>query len=144
MFDRTVSVFNYHKADGKWYVSVIKGCSLVDTYSSSRGGYGVGNTGSANIHFHCSKNQVFKIGSIRKKYVDPLTYQGKDDVSKVLTFTPEKDFVAVDVAIEDKVISDSDYENGLYDFMNKNLDSVHMITNAAWYNLLPHFVVGTK
>ena len=146
MFDRTVTLYNYHKSDGKWYGSIISGCSLTDTYSSSKSGYGVGNTGSANIHFHCSKNKVFRTSTGAKTYVDPLVYQGKaaNAVSGFLTFTPEVDFVVIDESVVDTGISDSAYESGFYDFMNRKLDNVHMITNAAFYNLLPHFVVGTK
>ena len=144
MFDRTVTLFNFHKSDRKWYSTVVKGCSLSDTYSSSKGGYGTANTGSANIHFHCSKSQVFRCGGKTKKYLDPMIYQKTENVGKYLTFTPEVDFVVIDEAVTDTGINDGDYENGFYHFMNEHLDNVHMITNSAWYNLLPHFVVGTK
>ena len=144
MFDRTVTLFNFHESDKKWYGSVIKKCSLADTYSSSKNGYGYNNAGSANIHFHCSKDKIFNTTRGTKMYLDPMEYQKKEFVGKYLTFNPERDFVVIDVEVEDAVVDDSDYENGFYDFMNRNLDNVHMITNAAWYNLLPHFVVGTK
>ena len=46
------------------------------------------------------------------------------------------------------VIADEDYtsrtNNGFYDYLNKKMDNVFLITSVGSYTLIPHFEIGGK
>ena len=142
MFDRTITLYNYKKSDKMWYGTVIRGCTLVATDSSADSSRGTGSTSTVNIHVHCTKNQ--KLRTANKTFVPPKEFQQLESVTNAFTFTPEKDFMVVGKAMDELEISDAQFENGLYNIVNHSVDDVYMVTNATWYSLLPHFVVGGR
>ena len=147
MFDRTVTLFNFLKSDGKWYSTVIKNCTLEDTESSSDSARGRNSTSNVRIHLHCNSQQVFKTTRGNIPYVPTKEYQNLTAVSgrvKGLTFTPEVDFLVVGKEMKENAVLDDNYENGFYNYVNKTVDDVYMVTNSTWYSLLPHFVVGGR
>ena len=145
MFDRTITLYNYRKSERIWYGTVINGCTLVATESSSDSARGVGSTSSVNIHVHTKPDRTVLSASGGVKVVVPSKeYQSLATVVDEITFTPEVDFIVVDRAMENLVETDEDYENGFYHYVNNTIDNVFMVTNATWYNLIPHFVVGGR
>lgn len=145
MFDRTITLFNYRKEDATWYGTIINGCTLTATDSTSNTARGMSNSSNVNIHVHCNADKTLKTASGGvKRYVSPKEFQRLYSVTDEFTFTPEVDFIVIDTAMVSLVVGDNDFENGFYHYMNHAYDNVFMITNAAWYNLIPHFVVGGR
>lgn len=142
MFDRVITLYNFRKSNKTWYGTVISGCTLVATESSADSSRGTGSTSNVNIHVHCTINK--KLRTANKTFVSPKEYQTLDSVDGSFTFTPEKDFMIVGKEMTDLVVNDEDFENGFYSFINHTVDDVYMVTNATWYSLLPHFVVGGR
>ncbi len=145
MFDRTITLYNFKKADGMWYGNVIEGCTLTSTDSLSNTARGMNNSGNLSIHIHCNSDKTLKnsSGALRRA-VPPKEYQSLHSVVNEITFTPEVDFIVADRAMNELMVSDDSFENGFYNYMNQKYDDVYMITNATWYNLIPHFVLGGR
>ena len=147
MFDRTVTLFNYMKSTGKWYSTVIRNCTLEAEESSSDSTRGTNSTSNVRIHLHCDRNKVFQTERGAVPYVPTKDYQTlTPSGSSVygLTFTPERDFLVVGKEMTVSAVPDADYESGFYHYVNDLEDDVYMITNATWYSLIPHFVVGGR
>lgn len=143
MFDRTVTLYNFKKSDGKWYRTVFDKCTLTDTNSLSNTATGLQNGANLNIHFRCGKDKVMRNRGAKKTFYAPKEYQKLDNPFYAITFTEESDFIVIGETNEDAV-PDDEYESGFYHYMNDNYDNVYMITNWAFYTLLPHFVVGGR
>lgn len=143
MFDRTVTLFNYRKKDGKWYSTVFRNCSLNTQNSLSKTTMGVTNASSMNINFRCDKEKNMRNEGVKKKFYTPKEYQELSSVSKAITFTPEVDFMIIG-EVKVNGVSENDYESGFYHYMNDEYDEVYMVTNYALYTLLPHLSVGGK
>ena len=147
MFDRVVTLYNFKKAEHTWFGTVIRGCSLEATESSADSSRGTGSTGNVRIHFHCNKDKVFSTDEGSVPYVSTKEFQELPVIGtrmQGLTFTPERDFMVVDDELTNLVVDDDEYENGFYHYCNDRMDHVYMVTNATWYSLIPHFVVGGR
>lgn len=145
MFDRTITLYNYKRSEATWRGNVINGCTLVATESASDNTRGTGSTSNVNIHVHCNPDRTVKTqaGAV-KRFIPPKEYQSLNAIVNEVTFTPEVDFIVVDRAMDELTVDDTNFENGFYHYMNNTYDNVFMVTNATWYNLIPHFVVGGR
>lgn len=144
MFDRTVTLYNYRKSEHMWYATVVRNCSLTMTDSLSLSTSGAGNSSSANIVFHCDKDKNLSHVYAPTKVVLPKAYQNLPSAAGYATFTPESDFMVVDYEAEESSVDDLEYDSGFYHYMNDKYDNVYMITDYAFFNLLPHFNVGGR
>lgn len=140
MYDKTITVFNYHKKSGKWFPTVISNVNLLVNDSRSLTSNGINNANSTEIIVNCLPDKTIN----RKKYLSPKQFAKCDEPDRYITFTPESDFF-YDGAWEDNGdIVDDDYDEGFYHAMNDEYDEVHMITYATFFSLLPHFEIGGK
>lgn len=84
-----------------------------------------------------------------KKYLQPKEWQAqtRESLEETVTFA-EGDFF-VEGEYSEQVVKDDDYDTrvcrGFYDYMNKKIDNVFLITNIGGpYTLIPHFEIGGK
>ena len=152
MHDSTVTLFNGHERRGVllWYPTVFTGVTLTET----RGDTATPDAGTVSadtveiiIRTAADKTSRTPSGTIRQ-YAGPKEYAALADPSGYFTFTPQRDFIAVgDLSaaypepVEDEAEDDF---HGFYHAMSKTRDRVYLVTDAAFFSLLPHFEVSGR
>lgn len=145
MHDQTITLFNYSDSENAWRVTVIDGCYFYVTSALLPSTNGLGNSDNSCLIIYTEKDA--SINGL--KYLKPKEYQ-RSDKAGCFTMKPETDFFLCGAweGFEDEIpqlISDDEFENGFYDFMNDNYDDVLMIQSAVHYSsLIPHFEVVGK
>lgn len=142
MYDRTITVFNFH--DGMWYPSVISAVNLLDSKSRNASVNGCQNTDAVEIIIHCAPDKSIDTSAGRKSYTGPKAYAKLTKPEEFITFQPECDFIYDGEWAELSPVSDDDYDEGLYHALNEKHDGIYMITSAAFFGLLPHFEIGGR
>ena len=98
------------------------------------------NGDTVKMLIQSDKEQQIRTTDGLKRYAQPNMFKGSDEI----TFNLAKDFFYVGDWNDVKTVSDSDYENGLYNAMNDAYDVVYLISSCAFYSLLPHFEIGGR
>ena len=140
MFDRTITLFNFRKADNRWHTIRFEGVNVIELDASAATTQGTNNSDAVEIILHCTPGM--KAGEYQ--YVPPKAYQALEDVSECFTLTPEVDFIAIGDNLSETPVPEDDYDEGLYHAMNEANDGVYMISSATWFSLLPHFEIGGR
>ncbi|MCD8371793.1 MAG: hypothetical protein LUD27_00635 [Clostridia bacterium] len=144
MYDHTLTVFNYHAASDKWYLSVISGADLIAAEAKSNTANGINNTDAVNAIIHSTADKVIATTAGSKSYTRPKAYAACNNPAKMITFNPECDFIYDGEWADLTPISDDDYDSGLYHSLNDKYDGVYLINSATFYSLLPHFEIGAR
>ena len=140
MFDRKVTLFNYHAATKQWYTTVFDGVDLQVVAAKSATQQGETNGSSVDLMINVEPDKSYD----GKQYMGPKAYSVTGTPADCFTFTPETDFfMEGDNSIAEPV-SEDDYESGYYHEMNNAHDGVHMVVSAAFYSLIPHFEIGGR
>ena len=169
MYDRTITVFNHH--NGVWYPHVIRNADLIATQSKGRTAmFNETNADSVEIivRFRKARGRVvdgdgnaivdrllnvlvwgapftaIETDAGRMRYLPPKAFSACNDPADSITFQPETDFLLDGEWPDAEPIPDSDYDNGLYNYLNEERDGVYMLTHATQYRLLPHFEIGGR
>ncbi len=83
-----------------------------------------------------------------KKYLLPKQWekQTNDMLAKTMTFNDRDgfDFFAVGDCEITEPVSDEDYLDGFYDYMNDKYDEVYAITSVSKFTVIPHFEITGK
>ena len=144
MYNKTITLFNYHKATGNWFLSVIPNVSFINSDSSAASKDGLNNTGILRLSIHSTKDkQVHTLDGL-KSYTGTKSYAKSETPSRVLTFAPETDFIYDGVWSDLSPISDDEYDSGLYHEMNNSYDGVYLVQSVTFYELIPHFEIGGR
>ena len=144
--DVTVTLFNFHKATGKWDPTEFHNVSL----TAVRADTGKADTGTVNadmveIIIRTAADKSNTECGVTVRYVGPKEYAALESPVGYFTFTPEQDFFYVgSVMATSYPEEDYDDDNGFYHFMNKNHDGVYMIQSSTFYSLIPHFEIGGR
>ncbi len=144
MFTETFTLFNFCKATGLWYLSVISGAILDVDMMKNHGGNGLSNGEDIFILVKCGADRTMPTEDGSRAYLGPKAYAKCESPESYYTFTPECDFVYHGIWESLDTIDDDDYESGLYHYLNNEYDDIHMISNAKFYGLLPHWEIGAK
>lgn len=141
MFDKTVTLFNYHASTKRWHITTLQGVNFNDNRAAKATQQGVtnGDTVSLLLPVDISGGSISYEG---KLYVKPKEYAALDNPADVFTLTPETDFFVVGNCRFNTPIDESEYMDGFYTEMNAELDDVYLITSAAFFSLIPHFEIG--
>lgn len=144
MFQNIITVFNYHKASGKWYPSVISGADLIADKASTHTVDGLNNADTAAILIQSCpcRNIITSMGP--KQYVGPKEYAACGNPAEVITFKPECDFIYDGVWPDLTPVTEDDYDEGFYHAVNDGHDGVYMISSAAYFSVIPHFEIGGR
>ena len=132
MYDKTVTVFNKYtdKNDAiYWYPHVISGVTLITDKAANIAKTGLGERVVCNL-----------------SYLTPKVWKTAENKEGSITFSTGDIFLEGEYP--ETVIADEDYTSrtnkGFYDYLNKKMDNVFLITSVGSYTLIPHFEIGGK
>ena len=145
MFTDTITVFNSYVDSLKnvtWYPTVIHGVNLLIDKAAIVAKYGAESKDNAllNIHYKTVDVEIMVDG---KPYLPPKEWerQTNDKLAESITFASgvDFDFFMLGEYPTTEPISDDDYIDGFYDYVNDEYDFVFAITSVAKYTAIPHF-----
>ena len=141
MFTDVVTVFNFHKATGKWYPTVFKDVELqVDTASDVVTPGKTNNSDIATLLINTKRDK--SVGS--KTYLGPKAFAQCPDPEAHFTFLSERDFFIEGEWPNLEPVLDEDYDSGFYHEVNEAHDGVYAVKSAAFLGLIPHFEIGGR
>ena len=146
MFADTVTVFNRYvsRLGDMWYPTVIHGVNLLIDKAAIMAKYGAESKDNAilNVRYHILDNTKM-VGN--KPYFPPKEWerQTNDKLPETITFTSgvDFDFFMLGEYPTIEPISDDDYIDGFYNYVNDEYDFVFAITSVAQYSAIPHFEI---
>ncbi len=150
MYDKTITLFNYHKQTDSWRTTVFTGVDLVETVGANATRQGHTNSDAVELLINMNKDTPIVTPTdtagvtVSKQYLPPKAYAALSDPVNHFTFTPEHDFFREGNHYSAEPISDADYEDGLYSDINTGFDGVYMVSSAAYFSLIPHFEIGGR
>lgn len=145
MYKDTITLFNFHKATGMWYPTVIYGADIGANSASSSTKSGKNNADAVEIILHCKADKsIISASGEEKSFLDAKAYEKCENPAVHITFSPECDFIYAGEWQGGKSLLENDYEAGFYHAMNEEHDGVYMISSAEFFGLLPHFEIGGK
>ena len=140
MYIDTITLFNYH--NGEWYPTVLNNVDLNADKAAILARYGASSSDRAKLHvaYRISNGEI-KIGNYT--YVRPENYNGE---SGTITFADGLEFSFFSSFAWDgeAVISDNDYEQGFYNYLNSLSGEVYAVSSVAMYSVIPHFEIMGK
>lgn len=144
LFQDVITVFNYHKADGLWYPTVITNAHVLAVKASTHVTDGYNNADTVEVHITSNKAQNVGTPDGSKSYTTPREYAITAHPAEYVTFTPERDFFYVGRWSDLTPVEDEDYDEGFYHAMNVENDGVYKISSASFFGLIPHFELGGR
>lgn len=145
MHTDTITLWNFHKKSGKWYPTVIGGCTCRINAASAASVHGGNAKDAFTASIPCTAQQsVIAADGAEKPILGPKAYAASDAPQACITFSPGMDFIAEGSSDDATPICDADYDGGFYDAMNAENDDVHLITSSVYYGLIPHYEIGGK
>lgn len=144
MYQNTITLFNFHRATGLWYPSVISGVDLIASKANNATKEGTTNSDAVDIIIHCTADRAVQTSEGLKSYTGAKAYARCNAPTEHITFAPECDFIYDGVWSDLSPLSDDEFDSGLYHELNETQDGVYMISSAAFYSLLPHFEIGGR
>lgn len=139
MFKDTITLFNFR--DGMWYAHKLKGVDAtgLTNRSTSTTLSGIVKNDNGIVLVQSDENK--KVGSLQ--YVTPKQYAAAEDVTGLITFNTESDFIVLGDHSTAPIVDDG-YTDGYYDDINSRLDGVYKIAAASFYLLIPHFEIEVR
>ena len=151
IYKQTVTVFNRKNVDGVtyWYPNVIQNVHLVIDRSIVIATYGEEAKDNALLHIRYTpygEDARILVGGGFKTYMKPKEFRSSGDVDENITFGfgDEFDFIMEGDHGDIGVVNDEEYNNGFFNYMNKAYDNVFAISQAAKFNLIPHFEITER
>lgn len=149
MYNDAITLFNrYSNREGDtWYPTVISGINLNIDRAAIIAKYGAQSADSAVLNVRYSFKDKNKIIA-DKLWLAPKEWeeQPNDELENSLTFKGGVafDFFYVGEWQDTAPISDSDYNEGFYTYMNTRYDNVFAVTSVGMYTVIPHFEILGK
>ncbi len=152
IYTQTITLFNRKEENGEvvWYPTVIDGVHLTMDRSIIISTYGEQATDNAMLNIRYSKSGSGPLitvrGGMSKVYKNPKEFRVSGDPAVEISFQmgDEFDFVMEGVYEDGGPISDEDYRNGFFNYMNRNYDNVFAISKVSRYDLIPHFGIAAR
>jgi hypothetical protein len=145
MFGDTITLFNFHEPTSMWYAHTISGCDCgITAANTATTQNGITKSDNSTLIIPCSSDKVITTVDSEAEYCTPKKYTLLSDPENYITFQPETDFFVVGEYNGSSSVSDEDYEDGFYDYINSESDDVFMVASAAFYGMIPHFEIGGR
>ena len=149
MYNDTITVFCRHenRLGDMWYPSVIHGVNVQKDKGAIIAKYGAESKDSVmlGIHYYFNGSQR-KIGG--KTYFTPKEWAklSPEELPNSLTFKSGKgfDFFVLGEYANAEPISDNDFTDGFYNYINQKYDDVFAISSVGLYTVIPHFEILGK
>ena len=153
MYDKTVTVFNCYNSkttgESYWYPHILSGVDLITDHGAILKKYGPDSTDNAALHIAYTpdggKVMMQRSDGSSVPWLAPKAWaaQVNDDLPDSITLGPEDFFWQGEWT--GGVVTDGDYRNGFYQYMNSNRDNVYKITSVGGpYTVIPHFEILGK
>ena len=149
MYNDTITLFNrYSNREGDtWYPTVIRNVNVNVDRAAIIAKYGAQSADSAVLNVSYSLRTKNKIVA-GKLWLAPKEWgeQPNDELANFLTFTGGNafDFFYIGEWQDTAPISDNDYNEGFYTYMNTRYDNVFAVTSVGMYTVIPHFEILGK
>lgn len=150
MFNDTVTLFNRYESrlGDTWYATVLHNVHLNMDKAAIIAKYGAESQDNAILNIHYKTVDGKKMVG-EKAWLPPKEWdkQVNDMLPQTLTFTSGQafDFFMMGVWDGPEVISDDDYTEGFYDYINRRYDYVFAITSVGGpYSVIPSFQIMGK
>lgn len=155
MYETTVTIFNYHETtttgEAYWYPHVLLNVDLNTDKGAILKRYGVESSDTAQLHILYGTNKAGKKVILAKDckeipWIPPKEWkrQEKELLSETITFSTDSDFFWQG-DWQGGIVTDAEYRDGFYQYMNRNEDYVFKITSVGGpYSLIPHFEILAK
>ena len=139
MYQDTVTLFNRKPGSAMtgdtWYPTVLKGVNLNIDRAAILSKYGAESQDNAVLFVPYTGDVIIS----GKPWMPPKEWDQTEDS---LTFTGGNRFDFFWAGEwTGGIVSDSDYGEGFYDWMNRNRDYVFAISAVAKYTVIPHFEI---
>lgn len=153
MYDKTVTVFNFYDSkitgESYWYPHILSGVDLITDHGAILKKYGPDSTDNAALHIAYApdgdKVMVQRSDGAAVPWMAPKAWaaQVNDELPDSITFGPEDFFWQGEWT--GGMVTEGDYRNGFYQYMNSNRDNVYKITSVGGpYTVIPHFEILGK
>ena len=139
MYSDTITLFNLHR--GVWHSHKLSGVDAVGLADRSTATALNGSVKNDTGVILVQSDETRKIGPLQ--YIEPKQYKAAEDVTNLITFNTESDFIVLGDH-STAPIKDDDYTDGYYDDINSRLDGVYKIAAASFYLLIPHFEIEVR
>ena len=150
MYDKTVTVFNFYDSkitgESYWYPHILSGVDLITDHGAILKKYGPDSTDNAVLHIAYTQDgdkviiQQSDGSAVPWMAPKAWTAQVNDDLPDSITFGTEDFFWQGEWT--GGVVTEGDYRNGFYQYMNSNRDNVYKITSLGGpYTIIPHFEI---
>ena len=145
MYQDTITIFNRKPGSeltgDTWYPTVIRNVNMNIDRAAILAKYGseTNDTAMLAIRFKPSAGEAMIdcVDDVRKPWMPPKSWDGTEDA---LTFNPAGDFFWMG-EWQGGIVSDSDYKDGFFGYMNKTQDYVYKVSSVAMYSIIPHFEI---
>jgi len=145
MFDTTITLFNrYHSRLGDvFYPHKIEGCQVRMDKASIRAKYGESSSDNAIVHIPVKNGCV---GGLRVLQPKEWAGQVNEELANNITFNDGQyfDVIIVGETEFNEPVTDEDYRDGFYNYVNERFDNVFAVTGVAKYNAIPHYEIMAK
>lgn len=153
MYDKTVTVFNFYNSKtaglSYWYPHILSGVDLITDHGAILKKYGPDSTDNAALHIAYTQDgakvMIQQSDGSAVPWMAPKAWaaQVNDDLPDSITFGTEDFFWQGEWT--GGVVTEGDYRNGFYQYMNSNRDNVYKITSLGGpYTVIPHFEILGK
>lgn len=142
MYQDTITIFNRVTGDAgdTWHPTILTGVNLNVDRAAILAKYGAESQDNAILHIrYQTLDGAILVGE--KQWMLPKLWNAEDGT---LTFSANGDFFWQGEWESETPVSDMDYRDGFYSWMNKTHDNVFAITAVARYSVIPHFEVMGK
>lgn len=148
MYQDTITVFNRKtsRLGDMWYPTILHNVNLNMDKATIVQTYGESSADNVMLNIAYEVNNGVKTIA-GKKYMLPKEWDGQthEECAQTITFTSGEDFDFFLVGeYPEEPVSDDEYIDGFYNFMNQKYDEVYAITSVGIFSVIPHLEITGK
>lgn len=143
MYEQRISLFTYD--EGMWRKRVLLNCKTQATSGSHRStAVDIVNDDMVIIIVPIVNKHFIGTEEGTKEYISEKKYDHLESKNEFVTVHAARDFVITEENDLPLVISDDDYDSGLFNYCKENLDGVYLCNSVARFHLIPHLEIGGR
>lgn len=151
MYSDTVTIFNYYESStaAVWYPHILSGVHLETDRGQIIKKYGPDSTDKAELHIAYTENAGHKIitdaAGKALIWLPPKAWKRQDESKLPTSITFDQDDFFMEGVWKGGIVSENDYPDGFYSYMNNQYDFVYRVSAAGGpYTVIPHFEILGK
>ena len=151
MYDKTITIFNYYESadDAIWYPHVLPNADLSTDIGAILKKYGQNSTDKAELHIAYILREGQKVitgnDGMELPWLPPKAWKRQDESKLPTSITFGQDDFFMEGVWEGGIVSENDYPDGFYSYMNNQYDFVYRVSAVGGlYTVIPHFEILGK